>query len=57
LLFWGGMRGALALALALSLPGTIAYRTQIVLASFAVVAFSVVVQGITMPLLLKRLKI
>ena len=57
LLFWGGMRGALALALALSLPGTIAYRTQIVLASFAVVAFSVVVQGVTMPLLLKRLRI
>ncbi len=57
LLFWGGMRGALALALALSLPGTIVYRTQIVLASFAVVAFSVVVQGVTMPLLLKRLRI
>ena len=57
LLFWGGMRGALALALALSLPGTIAYRSQIVLAAFAVVAFSVVVQGITMPLLLRRLKI
>ena len=57
LMFWGGMRGALALALALSLPGEIAYRTQIVLASFAVVAFSVVVQGITMPPLLKRLKI
>ena len=51
LLFWGGMRGALALALALSLPGTVVYRSQIVLAAFAVVAFSVVVQGITMPLL------
>ena len=57
LLFWGGMRGALALALALSLPRTIVYRPQIVLAAFSVVAFSVVVQGITMPLLLKRLKI
>ena len=57
LLFWGGMRGALALALALSLPGTVAYRTQIVLAAFGVVAFSVVVQGVTMPLLLKRLKL
>jgi CPA1 family monovalent cation:H+ antiporter len=57
LLFWGGMRGALALALALSLPGTIAYRSEIVLAAFAVVAFSVIVQGVTMPLLLKRLKI
>lgn len=57
LLFWGGMRGALALALALSLPGAVAYRSQIVLAAFAVVALSVVVQGITMPLLLKRLKL
>ena len=56
LLFWGGMRGALALALALSLPGTVADRDRIVLAAFAVVAFSIVVQGITMPLLLRRLK-
>ncbi|MGI4791033.1 MAG: cation:proton antiporter [Janthinobacterium lividum] len=57
LLFWGGMRGALALALALSLPQTVVYRDQIILAAFGVVAFSVIVQGITMPLLLKRLKI
>ena len=56
LLFWGGMRGALALALALSLPGTVTDRDRIVLAAFAVVAFSIVVQGITMPLLLRRLK-
>lgn len=57
LLFWGGMRGALALALALSLPGTVAGRDQIILAAFGTVAFSVIVQGITMPLLLRRLKI
>ena len=57
LLFWGGMRGALALALALSLPGTLGMdRDRIVLAAFGVVAFSVVVQGVTMPLLLRRLK-
>jgi CPA1 family monovalent cation:H+ antiporter len=56
LLFWGGMRGALALALALSLPETVTDRDRIVLAAFAVVAFSIVVQGITMPLLLRRLK-
>ena len=57
-LFWGGMRGALALALALSLPGTLGHdRDRVVLAAFAVVAFSVVVQGVTMPLLLKRLKV
>ena len=53
-LFWGGMRGALALALALSLPPDLAYRGQIVIATFSVVAFSVIVQGIAMPLLLKR---
>ena len=53
-LFWGGMRGALALALALSLPPALAYRNPIVIATFSVVAFSVIVQGIAMPLLLKR---
>jgi len=53
-LFWGGMRGALALALALSLPPGLAYRNQIVIATFSVVAFSIIVQGIAMPLLLKR---
>jgi len=53
-LFWGGMRGALALALALSLPPALAYRGQIVIATFSVVAFSVIMQGIAMPLLLKR---
>jgi len=53
-LFWGGMRGALALALALSLPPGLTYRDQIVIATFSVVAFSVIVQGIAMPLLLKR---
>ncbi len=57
LLFWGGMRGALALALALSLPNTLPDRDRIVLAAFAVVAFSVIVQGVTMPLLLRRLRL
>ena len=57
LLFWGGMRGALALALALSLPVSLPDRDRIVLAAFAVVAFSVVVQGVTMPLLLRRLRL
>lgn len=56
LLFWGGMRGALALALALSLPETIADRDRIVPAAFGIVTFSVVVQGLTLPPLLRRLK-
>jgi CPA1 family monovalent cation:H+ antiporter len=53
-LWWGGLRGALGLALALSLPQSIEYRSEILIATFGVVAFSVVIQGLTMPLLLKR---
>lgn len=47
-LFWGGLRGALALALALGLPQAVPMREQIIAISFAVVAFSVFVQGLTM---------
>lgn len=54
-LFWGGLRGALALALALALPLNIPERHQIIVLAFAVVAFSVFAQGLTMPWLLQRL--
>jgi CPA1 family monovalent cation:H+ antiporter len=54
-LFWGGMRGALALALALSLPRTLAFHDQIVTVSFAVVAFSIFAQGLSMTPLLRRI--
>jgi CPA1 family monovalent cation:H+ antiporter len=54
-LFWGGLRGALALALALGLPPEIPLRDHIVTISFAVVAFSVFVQGTTMTPLLRRM--
>jgi CPA1 family monovalent cation:H+ antiporter len=54
-LWWGGLRGALALALALSLPDDLPQRNEIVAITFAVVAFSIVVQGLTMPLLLRAL--
>jgi len=56
-LWWGGLRGALALALALSLPETLAAKDEILVAAFGVVAFSVIVQGVTMPALMKRLKL
>jgi CPA1 family monovalent cation:H+ antiporter len=52
-LWWGGLRGALGLALALSLPETLEMHDEILIATFGVVAFSVVVQGLTMPWLLK----
>lgn len=54
-LWWGGLRGALALALALSLPPTLPLREEIMVVTFGVVAFSIIVQGLTMPLLLRRL--
>ena len=52
-LFWGGLRGALALALALALPPEIPHRDEIVTVSFAVVAFSIFVQGLTMKPLMR----
>jgi len=54
-LWWGGLRGALALALALSVPHAVPLRDAIVVATFGVVAFSIVIQGLTMPPLLRRL--
>jgi CPA1 family monovalent cation:H+ antiporter len=55
LLWWGGLRGALALALALSLPEEIAMHDAILIATFSVVTFSIVVQGLTMPGLVRVL--
>jgi CPA1 family monovalent cation:H+ antiporter len=54
-LFWGGLRGALALALALSLPQELPKRDVIVVITFAVVAFSVFAQGLTISPLLRYL--
>jgi len=55
ILFWGGLRGALALALAMGLPPGVPRREEIVTVCFAVVAFSIFVQGATMTPLLRRL--
>jgi monovalent cation:H+ antiporter, CPA1 family len=55
ILWWGGLRGALGLALALSVPTSVAMRNEILIATFSVVAFSVIVQGLTMPILLRKL--
>jgi CPA1 family monovalent cation:H+ antiporter len=55
ILFWGGLRGALALALALALPDSILERDAIVAITFAVVAFSVFAQGLTITPLARRL--
>jgi CPA1 family monovalent cation:H+ antiporter len=56
-LFWGGLRGALALALALAVPPQVAERDAIILTAFVAVAFSILIQGLTMPWLIKRLEL
>ncbi len=52
---WGGLRGALALALALSLDNTFPYRDRLLDLTFGVVVFSILVQGLTMKPLLRIL--
>ena len=54
ILSWGGLRGGLSLALALSLPRN-ASRSWILVATYSVVLFSVAVQGGSMDLILKKL--
>lgn len=55
ILVWGGLRGALGLALALGLPDDIPHRDAIITVTFAVVAFSIFAQGLTMTPLLRRM--
>jgi CPA1 family monovalent cation:H+ antiporter len=54
---WGGLRGALALALALSLTTAFPYREQILNLTFGVVIFSILVQGLTIKPLVGILKL
>jgi CPA1 family monovalent cation:H+ antiporter len=54
-LFWGGLRGAISLALALSLPAALADRELLRVMAFGVVLFTLLAQGTTMQLLLRRL--
>jgi len=46
-LTWGGLRGGISVAMALSLPPT-PYRETVISITYAVVVFSVVVQGLTL---------
>jgi len=54
---WGGLRGALALALALSLDNAFPHRGEILDITFGVVIFSILVQGLTMKPFLRMLRI
>ena len=52
---WSGMRGVVTLAAAQSLPADIPYRPQLILIAFTVAFVSLVVQGGTLPWLIKLL--
>jgi CPA1 family monovalent cation:H+ antiporter len=57
-LWWGGLRGAVALALALSLPATLGPQREVVqVMTFGVVLFTLLVQGLSMGPLVRRLGI
>jgi CPA1 family monovalent cation:H+ antiporter len=54
-LAWSGLRGALTITLALALPPEAPSRDLIVAMSFGVVLFTMLVQGLSLALLLRRL--
>ena len=53
ILTWGGLRGGLAVALALSLPNN-DYRSFIMTLTYAVVAFALIIQGSTIQRLARK---
>jgi monovalent cation/hydrogen antiporter len=60
---WAGMRGLISLAVALSLPRALPsgepfpFRDFITFTAFAVILVTLVLQGLTLPLLLRRLRV
>ena len=53
MLAWGGLRGGLSIALALSLPSELG-RSWMLAATYLVVVFSVVIQGGSMDWFMRR---
>jgi CPA1 family monovalent cation:H+ antiporter len=56
-LFWGGLRGSLSIALVLSVPMNMPGREQLVVMVFGAVIFSLLGQGFTIAPLLSKLKL
>jgi CPA1 family monovalent cation:H+ antiporter len=57
-IFWGGLRGAISLALAISLPASLGpAREEIQAMAFGVVLFTLLVQGLTMKPLINKMNL
>ena len=56
ILTWGGLRGGLSVAMALSLPQNM-HRDEIVLITYIIVIFSIIVQGLTIGKVAEKLKV
>jgi len=54
-LWWGGLRGSVSIALALSVPEVLSEREEIIPIVFGVVLFTLLVQGLTTKPLLEKL--
>jgi CPA1 family monovalent cation:H+ antiporter len=54
-LTWGGLRGGLSMAMALAIPPG-KYREPILLATYAIVLFSILAQGLTVQQLIESLE-
>jgi len=55
IVFWGGLKGSIPIALVVGMPADLEHRTLFLTAAFAIVLVSLVFQGITMKPLVKRL--
>lgn len=57
LLFWGGLRGSLCMAMALSLPSDFPHREMLVVTTFGVALFTLLLSGLTMEPLVRLMKV
>lgn len=56
ILGWSGMRGVVTLAAAQSIPTTVPFRSQLVLIAFVAAVVTLLLHGLTLPKLIRRLR-